>query len=166
MRRIAVLNRGEPALRFLRALKEYNIEHSTEMVGVAFFTDPDRYAPFVRFSDVSVSLGEPMRSTESGGQISAYVDHDFILEELIKHNCDAVWPGWGFISEDAGFVKKLEQKGIVFIGPSSEAMYRLGDKIASKYMAEACSVPLAAWAELEHRSQLERDEACRVDGSR
>ncbi|MEC7987205.1 MAG: biotin carboxylase N-terminal domain-containing protein, partial [Myxococcota bacterium] len=149
MHRIAILNRGEPALRFLRALREYNIEHSTQMVGVAFFTEPDRHAPFVRFADVSVFLGEPMRQTESGASISTYCDHDFVIQQLVKNKCDAVWPGWGFVSEDAGFVGKLEKEGILFIGPSSDAMYRLGDKIASKYMAEACLVPLASWAEVD-----------------
>ena len=105
MRRIGVLNRGEPALRFLRALKEFNIEHEIAIEGIALYTDPDRTSPFVRFSESAIALGAPVR--ENG--VSAYCDHDFILDILEKNNIDAVWPGWGFLSEDASFVEKLEE---------------------------------------------------------
>ena len=140
MKKIAVLNRGEPALRFLRALREFNIEHNTQIDGIALYTDPDKNAPFVRFAQQSISLGEALRP--DGG--SAYCDHEFVITVLKKHNIDALWPGWGFLSEDASFVEKLESNNITFIGPSSKAMSRLGDKIASKYMAQACSVPLSS----------------------
>ena len=141
MQRIAVLNRGEPALRFLRALKEFNIEHDLNIIGVSLYTDADRNAPFVRFADEAISLGEPLRPNG----VSSYCDHEFVIEVLEKNNIDALWPGWGFLSEDAVFVSKLEKRGITFIGPSSKAMYALGDKIASKYMAQDCDVPLAPW---------------------
>jgi acetyl/propionyl-CoA carboxylase alpha subunit/acetyl-CoA carboxylase carboxyltransferase component len=147
-KRVAILNRGEPALRFLRALREYNIERGTSIKGISLYTDPDSHAPFVRQADEAVPMGDPMRSTEAGGSISSYCDHNFVLGLLREHSCDAVWPGWGFLSEDPSFVARLEEEGITFIGPSSEAMYRLGDKIASKYMAAACGVPLAPWVEL------------------
>ena len=144
MKRIAVLNRGEPALRFLRALKEFNIEHEFSIVGIALFTEADKNAPFVRFADEAISIGEPIRPNG----VSAYCDHEYIIDILKANKIDSLWPGWGFLSEDAIFVGKLESNGIVFVGPSSKAMYALGDKIASKYMAQDCQVPLAPWAEI------------------
>lgn len=143
--RVAVLNRGEPALRFLRALREYDAERGTRIEAVAFFTDPDAAAPFVRLADDAVSLGPPLRSGPGGEPVSAYCDHDHVLAALRAARCDAVWPGWGFVSEDAAFVERLEEAGIVFIGPPSGAMRRLGDKIAAKRLAEEAGVPLAPW---------------------
>ena len=145
--RIAVLNRGEPAVRFLRALREYNLEHNAHLEAVVFYTEVDQNAPFVRQATIAVPLGHPLRVKSDGSSISAYIDHDFIISLLKREQCDAVWPGWGFLSEDASFVKKLEQLNITFLGPSSQAMAGLGDKIAAKYLAEKCNVPLAPWVE-------------------
>ena len=61
-----------------------------------------------------------MRDASDGSKISSYCDHEYILSILEEHQCDAVWPGWGFVSEDPLFVSKLEAKNIVFLGPSSE----------------------------------------------
>ncbi|MCB9644368.1 MAG: hypothetical protein H6728_14950 [Myxococcales bacterium] len=149
IKRIALLNRGEAAMRFLRALREYNIERRTQIEVVALFTEPDQEAPFVRLADQAVPLGVPLVSDGAGGMKSAYCEHDRILGILREAGCDAVWPGWGFLSEDAAFVARLEQEGIVFLGPSSEAMVRLGDKIEAKYLAESCGVPLAPWGLIE-----------------
>ncbi len=142
--RVAVLNRGEPAIRFLRALREYNFERGTSIKAVALYTEPDQEAPFVRLADEMVSLGPVMRPGPEG-QVNAYCHHEHVLAALKRSRCDALWPGWGFVSEDPVFVKALEEAGIVFLGPSSEAMFRLGDKIASKQLAEECDVPLAPW---------------------
>ena len=121
-RRVAVLNRGEPALRFLRALREYNLEYGTDMEAVAFYTDPDAGALFVRLADDAVSLGAPLRTQADGRSLSAYVDHEHVLGLLAEMRCDAVWPGWGFIAEDAGFVRRLQQVGITFLGPSADCL--------------------------------------------
>lgn len=147
-RRVAVLNRGEPALRFLRALREYNLEFGTALEAVAFFTDPDNGALFVRLADDAVSLGAPIRTQSDGRALSAYCDHDHVLALLKASRCDAVWPGWGFIAEDAAFVRRLEAEGIAFLGPSSASMDALGDKIASKQLAEQADVPLAPWRDI------------------
>ncbi|MEM1007617.1 MAG: biotin carboxylase N-terminal domain-containing protein, partial [Myxococcota bacterium] len=117
------------------------------MEAVAFYTEPDREAPFVRFADDVVALGAPFVETLDGVK-SVYCAHAQILAALRASGCDAVWPGWGFVSEDADFVSKLEAASIAFLGPSSEAMKRLGDKIASKKLAEVCDVPLAPWCEI------------------
>ncbi len=143
--RVAVLNRGEAAVRFIRALREYNLEHKTKMQAIAVYTDPDATSPFVRMADDGVSLGAPMQPGADGSPVSAYVRKEPVLKALIDARCDAVWPGWGFVSEDADFVEGIEAAGITFIGPPSTAMRALGDKIASKSLAEAAGVPLAPW---------------------
>ncbi|MBL8786787.1 MAG: fused acetyl/propionyl-CoA carboxylase subunit alpha/methylmalonyl-CoA decarboxylase subunit alpha, partial [Deltaproteobacteria bacterium] len=144
--RVGVVNRGEPAVRFLRALRDYNRERGTSIEGVALYTDPDRGAPFLRLSDRAVGIGPALvPAVGKSGLISAYTDHARILDALERAGCDAVWPGWGFVSEDASFVEALEARGIAFIGPPSAAMRRLGDKIAAKLVASESDVPMAPW---------------------
>lgn len=149
LQRIAVLNRGEPAVRFIRALQEYNLERETQLEAIAFYTTPDAQAPFVRMADEAHYLGEAMLDDGSGGKVSAYCHHDHVLAKLIEHDCHAVWPGWGFVSEDPTFVKRLEQAGIIFLGPNSDAMLSLGDKVESKKLAADADVPLAPWSMIE-----------------
>ena len=155
LQRIAVVNRGEPAVRFIRALREYNVERGTQIRSMALFTHPDEGAPFVRMADEAARLGPAMVPGADGKMISAYVDHDRILEALIQHRCDAVWPGWGFVSEDPIFVARLEEAGITFLGPSSSAMKALGDKIESKKLAEEYKVPVSPWCLVENQSDDE-----------
>lgn len=144
-RRIALLNRGEPAVRFIRAVREYNLERGTDLRVIALYTDPDQGAPFVLQADEALRLGPPMSPGADGSMISSYCDHRRVLRALRAMGCDAVWPGWGFVSEDPLFVRLMEASGITFIGPSSRAMELLGDKIASKQLAEQCGVPMAPW---------------------
>jgi len=156
--RVGIVNRGEAAVRFIRALREYNHEHGTQLVSVALFTDPDRNTPFVHLADEAAPIGPALRETESG-LVSAYTDHAWVLEALERASCDAVWPGWGFIAEDASFVEALEVRGIAFIGPSGQAMRRLGDKIAAKRLAVECGVPMAPWHVIEPGEPFETTAA-------
>jgi len=142
--RVAIVNRGEPAVRFIRTLRDYNAERGTALRAIALYTDPDRYTPFVRLADEAVPIGPALRPGPHG-MASAYTDHAHLLAALEAAQCDAVWPGWGFVAEDAAFVEALERAGITFIGPSSAAMHRLGDKIEAKRLAESAGVPMAAW---------------------
>ena len=73
---------------------------------------------------------------------------DYILSVLEAHQCDAVWPGWGLFLKTHNCCK-VRRERIVFLGPSSETMFQLGDKIAAKYLAQASGVPLTPWAECE-----------------
>jgi acetyl/propionyl-CoA carboxylase alpha subunit/acetyl-CoA carboxylase carboxyltransferase component len=146
--RVGVVNRGEPALRFIRALREYNLECGVDLEVVAFYTDGDKNAPFVRQADRAIAIGPPMRNNATG-TTNAYCDHDWMIDHLVRSGCDAVWPGWGFVSEDADFVERLEIAEICFLGPSCEAMRKLGDKIESKYLAQLCDVPMSAWYEID-----------------
>lgn len=155
IQRIAVVNRGEPAVRFIRALREYNVERETEIRSLALFTHADEGAPFVRMADEAARLGPAMVPGADGKMISAYMDHERIIQVLQHHRCDAVWPGWGFVSEDPIFVGKLEKAGIVFLGPSSQAMQALGDKIESKKLAEDYGVPVSPWTIIGEQSEKE-----------
>ncbi len=143
--RIAILNRGEPAVRFCRALSDYNAERGTAIDSVALYTDPDADSPFTKLAPHALCLGPAMVPSPEGGLISAYLDIERVIKALRQSGCDAVWPGWGFAAEDAAFVGRLEAEGFVFLGPSAQAMERLGDKIAAKALAEQCGVPLTAW---------------------
>ena len=161
--RIAVLNRGEAAVRFLRALEEYNIERKTAHQSVALYTDTDAEAPFVHMADIAVAMGPAMRPTAAGSTVNAYCDHEHVMALLTQHRCEAVWPGWGFVSEDPAFVARLERAGILFIGPSSGAMQRLGDKIESKRLAEQFNVPVSPWLVIEDQGDDElREAAARI----
>lgn len=147
--RLAVLNRGDAAMRCMRTVREMAEGEGPILELVAVFTDPDENAPFVRLADHAISLGAALQPTPSGAMLPAYCHHDLVIERLVEAQIEAVWPGWGFVSEDADFVDRLTKVGIAFIGPSAEAMRKLGDKVQAKKLAETCGVPLAPWAELD-----------------
>ncbi len=147
--RIAVLNRGEPAVRFLRALREYNAERDTTIEAVALWTDADLGAPWIRQADDAIALGPALTVDADNIATSAYCDHSRVIDLLVQAGCDAVWPGWGFIAEDPRFVDLATAAGLVFIGPPAESMRLLGDKIGAKQLAETCDVPLGPWCLVE-----------------
>ncbi len=144
--RIAIVNRGEPAMRLINAVREYNLEHGTAIRTIALFTEPDRQAMFVRQADESYLLGSATYENESGQRKVRYLDYERLEEALIETAAGAAWVGWGFVSEHADFAALCERIGVVFIGPTSEAMRQLGDKITSKQLAEAAGVPVAPWS--------------------
>ena len=138
--RLAIANRGEAALRCIRAVKSLREREGSDLQVIALFTDVDRDAPFVRYADQAVEL--PM----DHGAVAAYLDHDVVIKALRRADADAVWPGWGFLAEDPSFVERVTQEGIVFLGPSASAMRSLGDKIASKKLAEENGVSVTEWS--------------------
>jgi acetyl/propionyl-CoA carboxylase alpha subunit len=142
--RIGIVNRGEAALRLIRAVREYNNLHGTQLKTVALYIDKEEHAPFVKMADDSLALSKV--EGYPGKQKSPYLDHELILEALEMADCQAIWVGWGFVSEDADFAEKIEKKGIVFMGPSSKAMAELGDKITAKDIAEKAGVPILPWS--------------------
>ncbi len=142
--RIGILNRGEAALRFIRAVKEYNDIHNTTLTTVALYIDKEENAPFVKQADFCLALSSlPLFP---GKQQSPYLDHQLMLQALKIADCQSVWVGWGFVSEDADFVKLMEDSYINFMGPSSESMALLGDKIAAKELADQAEVPILPWS--------------------
>ncbi|TKV61002.1 ATP-grasp domain-containing protein [Nakamurella flava] len=138
--RIAVINRGEPAVRLIRAVRELNAEFGYDIKVVALHTESERRALFVRLADDSVTL------RDKGDLGSPYLDHAELRKALIKSKADAAWVGWGFVAEDPAFAELCAELGVTFIGPPPEAMRRLGDKVEAKYLAEATNVPVAPWS--------------------
>ncbi|GAC1324374.1 MAG: biotin carboxylase N-terminal domain-containing protein [Mycobacteriales bacterium] len=138
-RRIAVVNRGEPAIRLIRAVRELNEEHGYGIRVIALHTEAERTAKFVRAADEAVTL----RETGTG---SPYLDHAELGRALRTSRADAAWVGWGFVAEDPAFAELCAALAVVFIGPSPDSMRRLGDKIEAKRLAERTGVPVAPWS--------------------
>ncbi|KZF12099.1 fused acetyl/propionyl-CoA carboxylase subuit alpha/methylmalonyl-CoA decarboxylase subunit alpha, partial [Rhodococcus sp. EPR-157] len=138
-KRIAVVNRGEAAVRLIRAVKELNAEYDYGIRTVALHTEAERRAMFVRQADEAVMLGRP----EVG---SAYLDYGVLEAALVASGADAVWVGWGFVAEDPTFADIVARLNITFIGPSAAAMRLLGDKVEAKLLAEKVGVPVAPWS--------------------
>lgn len=129
-KKVLVANRGEIAIRVFRALNELGIQT------VSIFSKEDKYALFHSKADESYPLNPDK------GPIDAYLDIDTIIRIALAANVDAIHPGYGFLSENPDFVDACEKNGIVFIGPSSDIMNAMGDKISSKKMAIAAQVPI------------------------
>jgi len=146
-RRVAIVNRGEAAMRFIHAAREFNHENGIALRTIALFTEPDRHAMFVREADEAVCLGPAQVLDANTQQLkSSYVDYGRLEGALAAAHADAVWVGWGFVAEHAAFADLCRQMGIVFIGPEGEVMRRVGDKIASKRLAEQAQIPVAPWS--------------------
>src|SRR5215468_4143344 len=146
--RVAIVNRGEPAMRLINAVREWNAEGRPALRAIAVYTAADRHATFVREADEAVLIGPAPSEGGAGAAFagSPYLDYAELERALRACRADAVWPGWGFVSEKAEFAELCARLGIVFIGPSAEVMRRLGDKIESKLLAERAGVPLAPWS--------------------
>src|SRR5271167_2118519 len=145
--RVAIVNRGEAAMRFIHAARDFNQENLTSLRTIALFTEPDRRSMFVREADEAVCLGPAQIVDPDTKQTkSSYVDYGRLEFALAEARADAVWVGWGFVAEHAAFADLCHQLGIVFIGPSGDVMRRVGDKIASKRLAEQAQVPVTPWS--------------------
>jgi acetyl-CoA carboxylase biotin carboxylase subunit len=132
--KVLVANRGEIAVRIIRALRELNIR------SVAVYSDADRAALHVRMADEAAHLG-PAPSTES------YLRIDKVMAAARAHGADAIHPGYGFLSENADFAQACEADGITFIGPSSEAIRCMGSKTAARKMAISIGAPVVPGTE-------------------
>jgi acetyl/propionyl-CoA carboxylase alpha subunit/acetyl-CoA carboxylase carboxyltransferase component len=147
--RVAVVNRGEPVMRLINAVREWNAEGRAPLRVIALYTAADRRATFVRAADEALMIGpDPDSGSEGTGALSAtpYLDFAELERALVKCRADAVWPGWGLASDKAELAELCDRLGIIFIGPPAEVMRRLGDKIESTRLAERAGVPLAARA--------------------
>ncbi len=138
--RIAIVNRGEAAMRLIHAVRDLNAQKPSDppIRTIALATDGERTAMFAREADEVFLLG-PAASRP-------YLDHVLLERALRETRADAVWVGWGFVAEDPAFAELCDRIGVRFIGPSAEAMRKLGDKIGSKLIAEEVGVPVAPWS--------------------
>lgn len=126
--KILVANRGEIALRIIRACKELDIK------SVAIFSEVDVEGIWVKKADECYPI--------MGDALQAYLDYDRIITLALKAGCDAIHPGYGFLSENAEFAQACEDRGLIFIGPKPAHIALFGDKMASKVAMKAIGVPV------------------------
>jgi acetyl/propionyl-CoA carboxylase alpha subunit len=128
-RRVLVANRGEIAVRIIRACHELDID------AVAIYSDADTESLHARLADIAVRIGPPP-PTES------YLRIDAVVAAALATGADAVHPGYGFLAERAAFARAVEAAGIVFVGPSPDAIEALGDKLHARRLARSVDVPV------------------------
>ena len=147
-KRLAIVNRGEAAMRAINAVRELNEENDEQIRVIALYTEQERHALFVRQADEHHCLGPAMVEVEGEDDktISAYLDYERLERALRETEADAAWVGWGFVAEHPAFPELCEKLGITFIGPSADVMRLLGDKIEGKKLAEKAGVPVAPWS--------------------
>ncbi|TPE51589.1 acetyl-CoA carboxylase biotin carboxylase subunit [Maribrevibacterium harenarium] len=133
LKKILIANRGEIAVRIVRACAEMNIR------SVAIFTEPDRHALHVKRADEAYSLGDD--------PLAGYLDARRLVNLAVETGCDGIHPGYGFLSENAEFARICEERGITFIGPKSDVIAKMGDKTAARQSMIAAGVPVTPGSE-------------------
>ena len=125
-------------MRLIHAVRDLSAQTGMPIETVALYTDVDRTATFVREADRAYDLGP--------ASARPYLDLGALERALVESGADAAWVGWGFVAEDPAFAELCERIGVTFVGPSAEAMRKLGDKIGAKLIAEEVGVPVAPWS--------------------
>ncbi len=146
VRRLAIVNRGEAAMRCLSAVDEFSDGFGAPITTIALYTDPDAASLFVRQADEAVPLGPALITDADGARHAAYLDIDTVMAALARAGADSVWTGWGFVAESADFAARCEKAGITFVGPPSDVIRLLGDKIRAKQLAESLGIPVVPWS--------------------
>ena len=127
--RLLIANRGEIAVRIIRACRELGI------ASVAVYSDADRAAPHVLAADSAVAIG-PAPPAES------YLSIPRLIEAARTSGADAVHPGYGFLSENAAFARACEDAGLIFVGPPSDVIARMGSKIDARRLMHEAGIPI------------------------
>ena len=128
IKKLLIANRGEIAVRIAGAAAELGIET------VAIYSDDDSASLHTRKTDHRVGLGK--------NGVAAYLDGATIINIASEQGCDAIHPGYGFLAENANFVRQCDVAGIVFVGPDAEVLDLFGDKAKARTLAEQCGVPV------------------------
>ncbi len=134
MKKVLVANRGEVAVRIVRACREL------EVPSVAVYSDADEGAMHVRLADETVHIG-PSKAQKS------YLNIEVIVEAAKERGADAVHPGYGFLAENASFAAACREAGLAFVGPTAETMERIGNKSAARQLASEADVPIVPGTE-------------------
>ena len=133
-KKLLIANRGEIALRIMRSAKEMGIQT------VAVYSEADRLSPHVRYADEAVFIG-PAASSQS------YLVFDKIIDACKQTGAQAIHPGYGFLSENAAFARRVKQEGLILVGPSPEAMEIMGNKLSAKAAAKKYQIPMVPGTE-------------------
>ncbi len=151
IKKLLIANRGEIAIRILRAAAELGLKT------VSIYTYEDRFSPHRYKADEAYQIGaddEPLKP---------YLDIEGIIQIAKRHGVSAIHPGYGFLSENVRFARRCREEGIVFVGPSPEAMEKLGDKVAAKEIAIAAGLPIIQDSQEPLNSlEIARKEADRI----
>ncbi len=131
MKKILIANRGEIAIRIIRACRDYGVR------SVAVYADPDAEAPFVHLADEAYALSGTKPA-------ETYLDIPKLLEIARRAQVDAVHPGYGFLSERAEFARAVADAGLIWIGPDADVIDALGDKVSARRIAQSVGAPLVA----------------------
>ncbi|AZB42827.1 acetyl-CoA carboxylase biotin carboxylase subunit [Bacillus sp. FJAT-42376] len=129
MKKVLIANRGEIASRIMETCRQMDIET------IAIYSDADKDLPYVKEADYSFRIGEPPVA-------KSYLLADSILELAVREGADAVHPGYGFLSENSEFVRKTEEQGLIFIGPSSSVIEKMGDKVVARQTMIDAGIPV------------------------
>lgn len=132
--KLVIANRGEIAVRIIRTCKKLNIQT------VSVYSEADKYAPHVKMADESYLIGPP-RVQES------YLNAEKVIAIAKEAKADAIHPGYGFLSENAGFAKQCEQAGFIFVGPRSQVIQKMGNKIEARCAMKEAGVPIVPGTE-------------------
>ena len=142
LKKLLIANRGEIALRVMRTAKKMGL------LTVAVYTDADHLSPHVNFADQSVNIGK-------GPIAESYLSIEKIVEVALSTGCDAVHPGYGFLSENSDFAEACEKAKVIFVGPSSKAIEAMGNKAKAKAIMKEAGVPCIPGAEVENKNDRE-----------
>jgi acetyl-CoA carboxylase biotin carboxylase subunit len=129
MQRVLVANRGEIALRAIRACRQ--LGHQS----LAVFSSADASSPHRWAADHAICIGPPSAT-------ASYLNVAALLETATAMKCDAIYPGYGFLAENSAFVERCNEAGLTFIGPDSDCISRMGDKVAARRTAAAIGIPV------------------------
>lgn len=143
--KILIANRGEIAIRIMRACRELGFS------SVAVYSDGDREALHTRYADEAVNIG-PTPASQS------YLNIDAVLSAALKSGADAIHPGYGFLSENTQFAERVEESGLIFIGPTPQSIALTGDKLAARRIAQEAGVPILPGCEFNLSDENIPDE--------
>ena len=153
LKRVMCCNRGEIAIRVFRACKENGI------TSIGIFSEQDKMSLARYKCDESYQV-----AAKNGSPVGAYLAIDEIVEIAKKNNCDAIHPGYGFLSENSEFARKCRDNDIVFIGPDPESIDMMGDKTAARRIATECGVPVIPGTDDAIATKEEAFEWCKTNG--
>ncbi|KAJ8902947.1 hypothetical protein NDN08_006265 [Rhodosorus marinus] len=144
IRKILIANNGIAAVKAIRSIRRWSYEEFADerLVSFTVMATPEDVAANAEF----VRLADTLVSVPGGSNNKNYANVDLIADIAERFHCDAVWAGWGHASENPKLPRTLKRMGIAFMGPGADAMYALGDKVASTILAQSAQVPTVSWS--------------------